>query len=228
MERTEKLVQRCIEVRGVKVKIAEGARSRCLTAPPSRASVVRKDDMHVEFGGKYCTRLRIPAHMAHWTRSRTARSRSSARTSTRSSAAAALPLASWSRWPAARCRPTSSRSSSARSTTSSNGAEGIQHIGQRDITWIRISRSALREGLQPASTSARSCTPACTTMFGAIVDKVQVTLITEPEPGEGAPGRGPRGLRVPRRPPRRPDRRVGRRRSTPARSARASRPTTSA
>ena len=31
-----------------------------------------------------------------------------------------------------------------------NGASGIQHIGQRDIAWIRISQAAVRQGLQPA------------------------------------------------------------------------------
>ena len=30
-----------------------------------------------------------------------------------------------------------------------NGASGIQHIGQRDITWIRISKNAVGQGLQP-------------------------------------------------------------------------------
>ncbi len=32
-----------------------------------------------------------------------------------------------------------------------NGASGIQHIGQRDIAWIRISNARCREGLQPGA-----------------------------------------------------------------------------
>ena len=75
LERAEKLVQRCIEVRGVKVKIAK------VPIPVPYGSAfegerVRKDDMRVEFGGKRIARLRVPAHAAGWTRSRTARSRS--------------------------------------------------------------------------------------------------------------------------------------------------------
>ena len=51
MERTEKLIQRCIEVRGVKVKIAK------VPIPVSYGSAfegerIRKDIMYAEFGGK--------------------------------------------------------------------------------------------------------------------------------------------------------------------------------
>jgi acetyl-CoA synthase len=61
-----------------------------------------------------------------------------------------------------------------------NGASGIQHIGQRDIAWIRISKAAAEKGLQ---TGAFRQDPPCSLplRFGAIVDKVQVTIITEPE-----------------------------------------------
>ena len=40
-----------------------------------------------------------------------------------------------------------------------NGASGIQHIGQRDIAWIRI-RTGRRRRASTWSTLARFCTPA--------------------------------------------------------------------
>jgi len=60
LERAERLVQKCIEVRGVKVK--------CRCSVPSlrigvRGEVVRKTDMRVEFGGRAHV-LRISAHGA--------------------------------------------------------------------------------------------------------------------------------------------------------------------
>ena len=64
-----------------------------------------------------------------------------------------------------------------------NGAEGIQHIGQRDITWIRVSTAP--------STRAFACEhigkilhARIHDVFGTIVDKVQVTLITDEAPIE--------------------------------------------
>ena len=108
-----------------------------------------------------------------------------------------------------------------------NGASGIQHVGQRDITWIRFSKAAVDKGFELKNIGdilyARFHAE-----FGAIVDKVQVTLYTDPEEFEELAGQGPRGL---------PDRATCAwptwstapwRSSTAAPCARASRPTTSA
>ncbi|HEY42709.1 MAG TPA: CO dehydrogenase/CO-methylating acetyl-CoA synthase complex subunit beta [Anaerolineae bacterium] len=61
-----------------------------------------------------------------------------------------------------------------------NGASGIQHIGQRDIAWIRISKSAAEKGFSLKHFGdilyARFHGD-----FGSIVDKVQVKVFTEPE-----------------------------------------------
>jgi acetyl-CoA synthase len=60
-----------------------------------------------------------------------------------------------------------------------NGASGIQHIGQRDITWIRIGKAAAEKGFNLRHFGdilhARFHSD-----FGAIVDKVQVKIITDP------------------------------------------------
>jgi acetyl-CoA synthase len=61
-----------------------------------------------------------------------------------------------------------------------NAASGVQHIGQRDIAWIRISKAAAEKGFNLKHFGdilyARFHAD-----FGAIVDKVQVKIITDPE-----------------------------------------------
>ncbi len=117
LERAERLVQKCIEVRGVKVHIADVP----VPVPYGSAfegEVVRKTDMRVEFGGKSSRCLRVPAHgqarRGHGRPDRGDRSRLLGR----GAAGRAWTWASSSRSPAARWRRTSSRCSSARSTTS--------------------------------------------------------------------------------------------------------------
>ena len=60
-----------------------------------------------------------------------------------------------------------------------NGASGIQHIGQRDIAWIRISNAAADKGFN-LEHFGKILHGRFKTDFGAIVDKVQVTIFTDP------------------------------------------------
>ena len=61
-----------------------------------------------------------------------------------------------------------------------NGAEGVLHIGQRDIVWMRVSKKAVEAGftLEHFGTILHA---KLHNEFGAIVDKVQVTIFTEEE-----------------------------------------------
>jgi acetyl-CoA synthase len=61
-----------------------------------------------------------------------------------------------------------------------NAASGVQHIGQRDIAWIRISKAAADKGFD-LEHFGKILYARFHSDFGAIVDKVQVTIITEPE-----------------------------------------------
>jgi acetyl-CoA synthase len=60
-----------------------------------------------------------------------------------------------------------------------NGASGIQHIGQRDIAWIRISNAAAAKGFN-LEHFGKILHARFHADFGAIVDKVQVTIYTDP------------------------------------------------
>ncbi len=61
-----------------------------------------------------------------------------------------------------------------------NGASGIQHIGQRDIAWIRLSKAAAEKGFN-LKHFGEILYARFHADFGAIVDKVQVTIYTDPE-----------------------------------------------
>lgn len=61
-----------------------------------------------------------------------------------------------------------------------NGAEGIWHMGQRDIVWTRISKNAFARGLRLRH-YGDIIHAKFISEFPAIVDKVKVTLITKAE-----------------------------------------------
>ena len=61
-----------------------------------------------------------------------------------------------------------------------NYAQGIMHIGQRDIAWIRVGEPAVEKGftLKHIGTILHA---KLHQDFGSILDKVQVTLYTKKE-----------------------------------------------
>ncbi|HEY3375192.1 MAG TPA: acetyl-CoA decarbonylase/synthase complex subunit alpha/beta [Candidatus Aquicultor sp.] len=61
-----------------------------------------------------------------------------------------------------------------------NGAEGIMHVSQRDVMWIRAGKKAVEKGFS-LTDIGRILHTKLLNEFPAIVDKVQVTIITEPE-----------------------------------------------
>jgi len=67
-----------------------------------------------------------------------------------------------------------------------NYAQGIMHIGQRDIAWYRIGKQAVEKGFT-SNTSAKSCMPSSTRILAAIFDKCQVKIYY----GRGQSSRNP-------------------------------------
>lgn len=61
-----------------------------------------------------------------------------------------------------------------------NYTEGVMHLGQRDIAWIRISKSTYEAGFR-LKHIGEVLYAKMLDEFGSIVDKVQVTLITDKE-----------------------------------------------
>ena len=61
-----------------------------------------------------------------------------------------------------------------------NYAQGIMHIGQRDIAWLRVSKSAVAKGFKLADLG-KILHAKLHQDFGAIFDKAQVVIYTEPK-----------------------------------------------
>jgi acetyl-CoA synthase len=176
--KAERLVQKCIEVRGVKVKVSDVP----VPVPYGSAfegEVVRKNDMRVEFGGK-------KSRAFEYLRMRGLDEVVDGRVEVvgpgfddlpdQSAMDLAIIVEVAGRQMQEDFEPVLER----QIHYFVNGASGIQHIGQRDIAWIRISKAAADKGFN-LEHFGKILHARFQSDFGAIVDKVQVTIYTEPE-----------------------------------------------
>ncbi|MFA4965852.1 MAG: CO dehydrogenase/CO-methylating acetyl-CoA synthase complex subunit beta, partial [Thermoleophilia bacterium] len=137
MERTEKLIQRCVEVRGVKVKIAK------VPIPVSYGSAfegerIRKEIMYAEFGGKR-------SRAFEYLRMRPADQVEDGKITLNGldidgvEEGAALPLGMVVDVSGRKMQIDFEPILERQFHYFINGVEGIQHNGQRDIAWTRVS-----------------------------------------------------------------------------------------
>ncbi len=177
LERAERLVQKCIEVRGVKVKVADVP----VPVPYGSAfegEVVRKADMRVEFGGKKsrCFEYLYMAPLDEVTDAKVELvGPGFDAVESQGSMDVGIVVKVAGRQMQEDFEPVLER----QIHYFINGASGIQHIGQRDIAWIRISNGAADKGFS-LEHFGKILHARFHADFGAIVDKVQVTIYTEP------------------------------------------------
>jgi len=178
LERAERLVQKCVEIRGVKIKLAEVP----VPVPYGSAfegEVVRKADMRVEFGGKYsrCFEYLYSAPLEEVVDGRVEIVGPGFEEKEPQSAMdLGIVVQVAGRKMQEDFEPVLER----QIHYFINGASGIQHIGQRDIAWIRISNGATEKGFN-LEHFGKILHARFKNDFGAIVDKVQVTIYTDPE-----------------------------------------------
>jgi acetyl-CoA synthase len=177
LERAEKLVQKCIEVRGVKIKLTEVP----VPVPYGSAfegEVVRKNDMRIEFGGKH-SRCFEYLRMADFDEVQDGKVTVVGPEFADQPAGAAIDMGIVVAVAGRKMQKDFEPVLERQIHHFVNGASGIQHIGQRDIAWIRISKAAADKGF-----SLRHFGDILHARFhadfGAIVDKVQVTIYTDP------------------------------------------------
>lgn len=178
LERAERLVQKCIEVRGVKVKVADVP----VPVPYGSAfegEVVRKTDMRVEFGGKYsrCFEYLLMAPLEEVVDGKVD---VVGPTFEDIPAQGHMDMGIVVRVAGRQMQEDFEPVLERQIHYFVNGASGIQHIGQRDIAWIRISNGAADKGFN-LEHFGKILHARFKTDFGAIVDKVQVAIITDPE-----------------------------------------------
>ncbi len=179
LERAERLVQKCIEVRGVKVTVADVP----VPVPYGSAfegEVVRRADMRVEFGGKN-SRCFEYLHMAPLDAVVDGKVEvvgpgfEGVEPQGHMDMGIVVEVAG--RQMQEDFEPVLER----QIHYFINGASGIQHIGQRDIAWIRLSNAAVDKGFN-LEHFGKILHARFHADFGAIVDKVQVTIYTDPQP----------------------------------------------
>ena len=177
-ERARRLVQRCIEVRGVKIKITE------VPIPVPYGSAfegerVRRADMRVEFGGRDAQAFEY-LRMADLDEVEDGKIEIVGPSFDEIEDGGAMDIGIVVEVAGRQMQEDFEPVLERQIHYFVNGASGVQHIGQRDITWIRVSKGAVEKGFELKHFGdilyARFHAD-----FGAIVDKVQVTLYTERE-----------------------------------------------
>ena len=171
----ERIVEKCLEVRGCKIKITK------VPIPVSYGAAfegerIRKEQTHVEFGGnktlgfEYVTTREL-------TEVEDGKITVVGPEADEVEPGSALPLAIWVEVAGRKMQPDFEPILERQIHHLINGAEGIWHMGQRDIIWARISKSAFERGFRIRHLGeilhARLLND-----YPAIVDKVQVTLYT--------------------------------------------------
>ncbi|MCO5213657.1 MAG: acetyl-CoA decarbonylase/synthase complex subunit alpha/beta [Caldilinea sp.] len=176
LERTEKLVQKAIEVRGVKVRIAE------VPVPVPYGSAfegerVRKADMRVEFGGKYSRAFEY-LRMLDLNQVDDGKVTVVGPDFSEIPEGGAMDLGIIVDVAGRSMQKDFEPVLERQIHYFVNAASGLQHIGQRDIAWIRIANSAADKGFT-LEHIGKILHARLHADFGAIVDKVAVTLYTD-------------------------------------------------
>jgi acetyl-CoA synthase len=178
LERAERMVQKCIEIRGVKVKVADVP----VPVPYGSAfegEVVRKADMRVEFGGKRsrCYEYLHMVPLEDVVDGKVEVVGSGFKdVPEQGSMDIGIVVKVAGRQMQEDFEPVLER----QIHYFINGASGIQHIGQRDIAWIRVSNAAADKGFD-LEHFGKIIHARLHSDFGAIVDKVEVTVYTDAE-----------------------------------------------
>jgi len=177
-ERAAKLVQRCIEVRGVKIKITDVP----IPVPYGSAfegEVVRRADMRVEFGGKYSRAFEY-LRMAAMDEVEDGRIDLIGPDFDEVEVGGAMDIGFVVEVAGRKMQEDFEPVLERQFHYFVNSASGIQHMGQRDITWIRVSKAAAEKGFALRH-FGEILYARLQADFGAIIDKVQVKIITDPE-----------------------------------------------
>ncbi len=176
LERATKLVQKCIQVRGVKIKITDVP----VPVPYGSAfegEVVRRADMRIEFGGKNSRAFEylFMTDMEDITDGKVeVVGPSIDEIDEGGFMDMGMVVQVAGREMELDFEPVLER----QIHDFINGASGIQHIGQRDIVWCRISKTAAEKGFN-LEHFGKIIHARLHGDFGAVLDKVQVTIYTD-------------------------------------------------
>ncbi len=174
----KKLVPTCIQVRGVKVKVTEIPIPVAYSAA-FEGETVRKEQMYVQFGGKYSTAF-------EYVTSKDLDEVEDGKIEVvgpevdDAQEGSAMPLGIYVEVAGRKMQKDFEPILERQIHTFLNEAMGIFHMGQRDLCWLRISKEANKKGFKIRHFGVIIHARLHDT-FGAIVDKAQVTIYTQQE-----------------------------------------------
>ncbi len=172
----ETMVEKALEVRGCKVKITK------VPIPVSYGAAfegerIRKQDTYAEFGGnitpafEFVTTVEMDQIEDH-------EIVIIGKDIDEIEPGSALPLAIWVEVAGRKMQPDFESILERQIHHLINGAEGIWHMGQRDIVWTRVSKNAFDRGVRLRH-YGEIIHAKFLSNYPAIVDKVRVTLVTD-------------------------------------------------
>ncbi|HKD84118.1 MAG TPA: acetyl-CoA decarbonylase/synthase complex subunit alpha/beta [Terriglobales bacterium] len=177
----DRIVEKCLEVRGCKIKVAK------VPIPVAYGAAfegerIRKEQTYLEFGGnrtpgfEYCTTLDL-ADVEDGKIEVIGPEIDDVVIDPASTELAALPIGIWVEVAGRKMQPDFEPILERQIHHLINGAEGIWHMGQRDINWIRISKAAKDKGFKIRHLG-EILHAKFLNDYPAIVDKVQVKIFT--------------------------------------------------
>ena len=172
----DSMVEKALEVRGCKVKISK-VPIPVAYGPAFEGERIRKADTHVEFGGNVTTAFEF-ATSVELDQINDGDIEIVGKDIDQVDEGSALPLAIWVEVAGRKMQSDFEPVLERQIHTMLNGAEGIWHMGQRDIIWTRVSKTGFSRGLR-LKHYGEIIHAKFLSDYPAIVDKVKVTLITD-------------------------------------------------
>jgi len=172
----DQIVEKAIEVRGLKIKVSEIA-VPVSVSPAFEGERIRKEDMRCEFGGQ-----RTPAF--EWLRMRDISEVEDGKVDVLGpdidsvEAGGKLPLGIIVEVAGRKMQDDFEPVLERQIHTFSNEAQGLWHMGQRDISWLRISKDAAKAGFTLKHIGVL-LHAKYHDEYSSIVDKVQVMIYTD-------------------------------------------------
>jgi len=174
----EKIVERAIEVRGLKIKVSE-VPIPVPYSPAFEGERIRKEDMQCECGGQ-----RTPAF--EWLQTAESDRVEDGRIEVVGSdidsveQGGKLPLGIVVEVSGRKMQPDFEPVLERQIHTFLNEAQGLWHMGQRDINWVRVSKGAAKAGFR-LEHIGKILHAMYHEQYSSIVDKVQVKIYTDEE-----------------------------------------------
>jgi acetyl-CoA synthase len=170
------IVEKALEVRGCKIKVTK-VPIPVSYGPAFEGELIRRADAHVEFGGNLTTAFEFVTSV-DMDQINDGEIEIIGPDIDEVNPGSSLPLAIWVEVAGRKMQSDFEPILERQIHHLVNGAEGIWHMGQRDIVWARISKNGFARGLRLRH-YGEIIHAKFISDYPAIVDKVKVTIITD-------------------------------------------------